>query len=503
MSGRALNRRQSKGQALIFTLIFVAAAGLIGLLQFNSGMLANSKTRLQNAVDAAAYSAGVLQARDHNFSAYTNRAMVANQAAVAQVVSLKSFVEDAVDTGDRMNSGLPATYRNIFPSFAIPWDPVRSGVVPIVNAVNTGLNSSGASGAGAMVKYLDVLINLYSVAQTAHHLATLVDMVAIPPEVLKKNDPEAKMSTGVFAVGNSLAKVTSWSGSTKQHKANDSSGEADRFADLVVSDRATDQFTRNRGSVPTAAWLSTVKFCPGFSITGFLFNHAGGTLLSSDKKRWLALDATQGAGFWFCLVPCPLGVCPIGSPLLELGGSGGGLAGANGAYDSTTGYKNNPGETINYGMALFKTPIPAAIRYASTGPGSTLDSSGGIQDYYRDMKTPGTTPANQSPEVNGGAFPITFEAERPASSIRTSSSFLTNSSLVKLDDKLASNNLRAAASAHAYFYRSKSNSGLTSASWARADGKAELENLFNPYWQTRLVDRTATERLASVAEQAN
>ena len=501
MSRLAAARRQPKGQALIFTLIFVAAAGLVGLLLFNSGMLANSKTRLQNAVDAAAYSAGVLQARDHNFSAYTNRAMVANQASVAQIVSLKSFIEDAVDTGERMNGGLLSGYRNLFPSFAPIWDVAKNVGVPAVKGVNTALIGSGV--AGAMVKYLDVLINLYSVAQTAHHLATLVDMAVIPQEVLKKNDPEAKMSAGVFAVGNSIAKVTAWGGSTKQHKANDSSSEADRFADRVVSSDATDQFTRNRASVPSPVWISTVKFCPGFSITGFLFNHAGGTQLSSDKKRWLALDASQGSGFWFCLVPCPLGLCPIGSPLLEGGGSGGGLAGESGGYDSITGYKNNPSETISYGMAMVVNPIPAGVRYFSKGPGSTLDSAGGIQDYYRDMKTPTATPANQSPELNGGAFPVTFEAERPASSIRTSSSFLTNSSLVKLDDQLASSNLRAAASAHAYFYRSKSNSGFTSASWARDDGKVEMENLFNPYWQTRLVDRAAAERIASIAEQAN
>jgi hypothetical protein len=51
------------------TLVFGAVAALIALLLFNSGMLANAKTRLQNAVDAGAYSAALLQARDHNFAA--------------------------------------------------------------------------------------------------------------------------------------------------------------------------------------------------------------------------------------------------------------------------------------------------------------------------------------------------------------------------------------------------------------------------------------------------
>jgi hypothetical protein len=496
MQSKAFGRSLVQGQALLFTLVFVAAAGLVSLLLFNSGMLANSKTRLQNAVDAAAYSAGVLQARDHNFSAYTNRAMVANQAAVAQVVSLKSFIEDAADTGDRMGGAELTFNRNFYPSFAPAWDGVKNTVVPVVSALNS---TFGGGGASVMTIYLDKLILMYQLAQVAHNIASMADMALVSEEVLKKNDSEAKLSTGVFAAGNMVAKISAWNGSTKQHKANDSSSEADRFADLVVSSKATDQFTRRRSSVPTAVWVSTVKFCSGASLTGFLFKHEGGTQLSTDKKRWLALDATKGEGGWMCVVPCL--PCVIGGSINDtLGGSGGGLAGESSGYDSPTGYKNNPLETIAYGGAMVS--LPGIIRYAN-GPGSTLDSSGGIQDYYRDMKDPSTTPQNQSPEKNGGAFPITLEAQRPASSIRTSSKFLVNSSLIKLEDKMASDNLRAMASAHAYFYRSKTNAGFTSASWARDDGKAEIENLFNPYWQSRLVDRTDAERLASVAEQAN
>jgi Putative Flp pilus-assembly TadE/G-like len=494
-----------RGQALVLTLVFIASAGLVSLLLFNSGMLANSKTRLQNAADASAYSAGVLQARDHNFSAYTNRAMVANQASVAQVISLKSFIEDAADTGNRMGGALLSTQRSIFPSFAPAWDGVKNTTVPIVKNINSTFG--GSSGvASAMVKYLDALILIFETAQTVHHAATIADMVMVSEEVLKKNDPEAKLSSGMFAAGNLATKVTAWAGSTQQHRANDTSAQADRFADLVVSRDATDRFTRNRASVPTPFWISTVKVCPGsiFSLTTFNFTHAGGTQLSTNKKRWLALDATQGGGGWLCVYTCGPFVCPIGSPLTDgVGGSGGGLAGTSGGYGSTKGYKNNPSETIMYGMALVIAPAPAAIRYFSKGPGGTLDSSGGLQDNYRDVSNPTVKAKNQSPEENGGAFPVTLEAERPASSIRTSSKLLTNSTLIKMDDQLASGNMRAMASAHSYFYRSKTNSGFTSASWARSDGRTEIENLFNPYWQSRLIDISQAERLGSVVEQTN
>ncbi|UUZ50484.1 pilus assembly protein TadG-related protein [Massilia sp. B-10] len=40
-----------QGQALVFTILFAAATGVVCLLLFNSGMLANTKTQLQNAAD--------------------------------------------------------------------------------------------------------------------------------------------------------------------------------------------------------------------------------------------------------------------------------------------------------------------------------------------------------------------------------------------------------------------------------------------------------------------
>ena len=60
---------------------------------FNTGQLTREKTKLVNTADAVAYSAGVMNARALNFEAYTNRAMLANTVAIAQLVSLSSWVQ--------------------------------------------------------------------------------------------------------------------------------------------------------------------------------------------------------------------------------------------------------------------------------------------------------------------------------------------------------------------------------------------------------------------------
>ncbi len=66
----------------IFGLLLRSCAGLVVSLLFTGSILALTKSQLQNAADAGACSAAVLQARDANFSTCTNRAMDANQVAV-------------------------------------------------------------------------------------------------------------------------------------------------------------------------------------------------------------------------------------------------------------------------------------------------------------------------------------------------------------------------------------------------------------------------------------
>lgn len=500
-AGRRGGHTSQHGQALILTLLFAGATGVITLLLYNSGMLANTKSRLQNAADAAAYSAAVMLARDHNFSAYTNRAMVANQVAVAQLVSLKSYLDDAKNTHGRL-SGVPLAAEALIPVSKSPWN--------IGKKVPMGAAQSGyAAIAGGAVKSLDLLINAFDTSQELHHQATALNVLVVADEVAKKNDPKSGVTTGVFQVGNSLVQLAKWDTAyTKRYRANDASTQADRFADVVVSADSTDGFVRNRTSVPVPSWSSVPYpwFCPiGIpKKTAFGFVHGGGTILSSNKRRWLALDATMGGGFFQCYYITPWGTVTVTVPLIDLGGSGGAVAGAGGDYNENMGYHSNPFWTKLYGGALIDpaTAIPGWIRYKLKGPGASLDGGGGLQKNYRDMAALNTKPANQSAELNGGAVPLTIEVEHKGADIRTAAKVIPNPGEIALADGLKGNTMRALASAHPYFYRANSDASMfTKAGWKRADGKTEMANLFNPYWQARLVDRTEAERLMSVGAQ--
>jgi competence protein ComGC len=97
-----------RGQALVFVTVTILIMVIAVMMTYNVGQLTNQKTRLQNTADAAAYSAALAQARDYNFSAYMNRAMIANDVSVAQQLALRSWVK-AFDEAFKTN-GLADQY---------------------------------------------------------------------------------------------------------------------------------------------------------------------------------------------------------------------------------------------------------------------------------------------------------------------------------------------------------------------------------------------------------
>jgi hypothetical protein len=81
------------GQSIVLFLAFIAAILGSMLVVFNVGQTTNAKMRAMNAADAAAYSGALWEARTLNLQAYLNRAMVANEVAIAQSVSLRSWID--------------------------------------------------------------------------------------------------------------------------------------------------------------------------------------------------------------------------------------------------------------------------------------------------------------------------------------------------------------------------------------------------------------------------
>ena len=109
-NGRHARCHRQGGQIAPVALFGVLIASAVLVMMFNTGQKVTEKSQVANAADAAAYSGAVWTARHLNFMAYTNRAMIANHAAVGHFVSYVSwvrYVHDSIESIDRITQWIP------------------------------------------------------------------------------------------------------------------------------------------------------------------------------------------------------------------------------------------------------------------------------------------------------------------------------------------------------------------------------------------------------------
>lgn len=103
-----LSYRQGQVLVLGVSIIAVLLIALLGM--FHVGILANEKTKQVHALDAAAYSGALIQARALNMQAYINIAQVGHQMAMAHLVSLASWAEWATTQARSLGRANPPAW---------------------------------------------------------------------------------------------------------------------------------------------------------------------------------------------------------------------------------------------------------------------------------------------------------------------------------------------------------------------------------------------------------
>ena len=101
---------RSKGQILPLVLFSIVISAVLMVVMFNATQKVTDKTIATNASDAAVYSGGVWVARQLNFMAYTNRAMIANHVAAGHMVAYVSwsrYVNDSVANLNKIARFIP------------------------------------------------------------------------------------------------------------------------------------------------------------------------------------------------------------------------------------------------------------------------------------------------------------------------------------------------------------------------------------------------------------
>jgi hypothetical protein len=224
-------RRPHSGQALIVMLGLITGMLATFILVFNSGQVVNDKIRLTNAVDAAAYSAALWQARGLNYQAYLNRAIVANEVAIAQLVSLQAwsrYVDTLTTNADRVGRYVPylgAAIRALERGWDAVDQAIGRGAPPLERALSAW-NSQ-------------VLANAQAVAHQQAPIAA-ADLVG---QVLQSNEPRAELTpaTRILQVRN--AEV--WQHRFTQ-RYDRGGGDLRRYTALLADSR--DGFTRSRSN---------------------------------------------------------------------------------------------------------------------------------------------------------------------------------------------------------------------------------------------------------------
>lgn len=238
-----MNRRRERGQALVLAAALAAALVLTWLLVFNVGELVNTKLRLNLAADSAAYSAAVWEARSLNYQAYLNRGIVANEAAVAQLVSLRSwsgYLDRLLANASTVSQFIPPLGR-VVQALSSTWNGIDRGLQSSLPPLEIALSHWNN----------DALVR----AQALAHQQAPIAAAELAADVARLAVPEARIATLTrpFQASNG----NEWQRYSQIQRRG--SGELREFIDVVEASR--DGFSANRGfdAVPSNPLVSAPK----------------------------------------------------------------------------------------------------------------------------------------------------------------------------------------------------------------------------------------------------
>jgi hypothetical protein len=222
-------RRSHSGQASILLIALLGSMVACFAVAFSAGQLVNDKMRLVNAADAAAYSAATWEARSLNFQSYMNRAIVANEVAVAQLVSLRSwsrYVASVTGNSARVAQFIPPLSGPIR-ALAQGWRSIDTTLQATLPAMEASLSSWNVA----------VLANAESVA---HQQAAIV-AADLAGEVARRNEPRAQVTNATRLL--EARNAAQWQNRFTD-KYRRGGGDLRRFSSLLMDSR--DGFTRSR-----------------------------------------------------------------------------------------------------------------------------------------------------------------------------------------------------------------------------------------------------------------
>jgi hypothetical protein len=489
LSRQPRHRQAQAGQIMAPAVVLLLISSGLFYLMVNSGQAVNEKTRVTNAADAAAYSAGVVEARALNYYAYTNRAMVANQVVIAQMVSFASWARYFASASRGITRADVVRDTTFLVQFSLDLTALYLGFTAAQSAIETAAVSVDAAAAavqaasGLGITAADLATNALAGSQqaVALNLRGAARQSQIANDVVRDMDPALQAQVvdplNLPPVRHEFDQFTR---SYTRNSGSSSSDERGRLADVVV--RSRDDFSRERSWNIRPDALRTIF---GVRRNGELRRRGGTDLVGFDE--WRSVDTLELHGEYFGSEPrvdgsrrncrrrigfiripwwCGDIQKEVGSAAMNVN-AGGGDAG-RGVHGQA--YRDNPRSATNAERGMLE---PQPYQY------SGIPSSREIQDL------------GASTEQTTG---ITVMVSKQHGSMLTSGGSAQarpSGQLALFNDRPNGGRMIALSRAQVFFDRLN----------IRAGNRIELASLYNPYWRVRIVPPRAIDRTFAAGQQ--
>jgi len=443
---RGPSRRRARGQALIWLLGTMATAVAVLYGVFNVAQLTAGKAKVVNAADAAALAGATSEARMLNLMAYNNRAVMANEVLLVQMVSLESWLGYVSNTGIHIGEVL---------SLIPPLEPLAAIIMDAGNAAQTVRDDVLDPAVDVTTAFVEVLKTGLAAAHLA--VSTLGGGVAVDAanSIVAANradfgthkDNGVQMASGAVMAMTSVRAAWDWSQFTRQYTANDR-----KYAKQVLED-SRDGFSANRPG--------NALFNIDLGLAGM--EKHGGTRLH-DFDRWEAQDTLE---MW-SKHPCKEGLCKDYLPI------GWGRATVDKDGNAGEAWKNPDRPVVDLAMSEAKNhknwsgvPELFDIRNRDKAARATL----GIDFSVAVTRAQGSNMTTQNLGMQKAHLnSVTGSAE--------------------MNERLQGDQLASLARARVSFERPVA--GLakdwTAGALVRPDAAKEYGSLYSPFWQARLTD---------------
>ncbi len=460
------SRKQQGGYATVLGVILMTTMALTIFSLYDVGQVTTHKMRGQNASDAAAYSVATFVSRDLNFIATTNRAMVANQIAIGQMVGLSSYGHMIERTAS--NIDIIGDIAQFIPYVG----PVIKRITALLEKAAEAMESAFDKAAKAVIPMNEIILGLLSTSQTLFHNGMLVSSQQVFNKVAKDNDPDIESSVvvGAYTVANFISE-------------HNKTLERNTEPSVRGGGRKNRLHLKRYGEFEQVVKGSQDKFLNS-RYTRYLAGTVRGLGGNDFRRRairnkyvweWTAMDTMRvrvGPCWFGCLLKAPLGW------------------GAGHALNQGS-YYNYRRDTRRWGGAWRNSS--AAWWARRTDSRNNLARTRSIRPFY-DLEEDGLR------ETGPAMVSILKKPVKPVRTWKEASKDIPNYNLqqrydVAKDGGIAKDQMLSISKAEPYFSRPRD-------LWRRKDNNLEYGNLYNPFWQPRLVETSSAERVAVMAAAA-